>query len=66
MFVFLMHDYLCSVGLGLLYIYGRPIEQGRPLYFCPVISIFYLFFRRLISALDVYHTSTHGVALVQI
>jgi len=46
--------------------YGRP----RPLYFCPVISIFYLFFysspnlsgRRL----DVYHTLTHGVALVQI
>ena len=29
-------------------IYGRPMEEGRPLYFCPVISIF--FFPRLISA----------------
>jgi len=39
----------------------------RTLYFCPVSSSF--FFSRLISAvadLDVYHTSTHGVALVQI
>jgi len=28
--------------------YGRPMQQGRPLYFCPVVSssffIFYLFF----------------------
>ena len=22
--------------------YGRPMEQDRPLYFCPVISIFFL------------------------
>ena len=28
--------------------YGRPMEQGRPLYFCPVVTIF--FFPRLISA----------------
>jgi len=51
--------------------YGRPMEYGRPLYFCPVISIYLLssFFsspdlsgRRS----DVYHTSTHGVALVRI
>ena len=53
--------------------YGRPRPYviGGPLYFCPVVSIFYLlsFFsspnlsgRRL----DVYHTSTHGVALVSI
>jgi len=41
-----------------------------PLYFCPVVSFFYLSFfsspnltgRRL----DVYHTWTHGVALVRI
>ena len=35
--------------------YGRPIEYGRPLYFCPVVSFFYLFFfPRLISvAVDV-------------
>ena len=39
--------------------------------FCPVVSFFVLssFFPRLISVgrrLDVYHTSTHGVALVRI
>jgi len=53
-------------------IYGHLIEWGRPLYFCLVVFIFFLssiFFsspnlsrRRL----DVYHTSTHGVALVRI
>jgi len=46
-----------------------PYVIGGPLYFCPVISIYRLssFFsspnlrgRRL----DVYHTLTHGVALV--
>jgi len=48
--------------------YGRPMEQGRPLYFCPVIS----FFLSLSSPnlrgrrSDVYHTSTHGLALVRI
>jgi len=50
--------------------YGHPMEQGRPLYFHPVVSssIYLLFFsspnlsgRRL----DVYHTSSHGVALVE-
>jgi len=51
--------------------YGHHMEWGRPLYFCPVVSSsFYLlsFFsspnlsgRRV----DVYHTSTHGVALVR-
>jgi len=33
--------------------YGHPMEQGRPLFFCPVISIFFYlstFFPRLISA----------------
>jgi len=47
-----------------------PYVIGGPLYFCPVVSFFFLSFfsspnlsgRRL----DVYHTSTHGVALVRI
>jgi len=34
----------------LLSIYGRPMEQGRPLHFCPVVSFFLLFFPHLISA----------------
>ena len=50
--------------------YGRPMEYGRPLYFCPVVSFDLSFFfpspnlsgRRL----DVHHTSTHGVARLQI
>ena len=46
----------------------RPMESGRALYFCPAISIFYLFSSPNLSGrrLDVYHTSTHGVALVRI
>jgi len=24
-----------------LVLYGRPMEQGRPLYFCPVLSSFF-------------------------
>jgi len=76
-------------------IMGRPIEYGRPLYFCPVVSIylsiflwqpcvadadiiflpcdFYLSSSFIFSSpnlsgrrLDVYRTSTHGVALVRI
>ena len=51
-------------------LYGRPMEYDRPLYFCPVVSFFLSIFfsspnlssRRL----DVYHTSTHDVALVRI
>jgi len=44
---------------------------GGPLYFCPVVSSFFLlsfFSSPNLSRcrLDVYHTSTHGVALVQI
>jgi len=44
---------------------------GRPLYFCHVISIFLLSFFLSSPNLsgrrwDVYHTSTHGVALVRI
>jgi len=41
------------------------------IYFCPVLSsTFYLLIFSLVNLsrrrLDVYHTSTHGVALVQI
>ena len=32
------------------YYYGRPMEYGRPLYFCPVVSSSFFFFPRLISA----------------
>ena len=48
--------------------YGRPMEYGRPLYFCSVVSFFFFFSLPNLSAcrLDVYHTSTHGVALVRI
>jgi len=43
-------------------------QQGRPLYFAPVVSVFLLFSLPILSCcrLDVYHTSTHDVALVQI
>jgi len=36
--------------------------------FYPVVCFFLLFFPRLISAvaMDIYHTSTHGVVLVRI
>jgi len=41
-----------------------------PLYFCPVVSfflsIFFLFFPRLISAATDWMSTTHGVALVRI
>ena len=39
-----------------------------PLYFCPVISIVFFFSSPNLSSrrLDVYHTLTHGVALVRI
>jgi len=44
---------------------------GGPLYFCPVVSIFLLLSYSIFFSspnlsrrrLDVYHTSTHGVAL---
>ena len=46
---------------------------GHSLYFCPVLSFFYLSSIFFYSShnlsgrkLDVYHTSTHGVALVRI
>jgi len=53
-----------------------PYVIGGPLYFCPVVSFYLLlpiFFFFFFSSpnlsghrLDVYHTSTHGVALVRI
>jgi len=51
--------------------YGHPMEQGRPLYFHPVVcSIFFLSFFSSPNLsrhrLDVCHTSIHGVALVRI
>jgi len=60
--------------------YGRPMEYGRPLYFCPVVSssiyllsyILYVLFSSLTVSrrrLNVCHTSTvwkYGVALVGI
>jgi len=61
----------CTTALLLIsYFYGRPMELGRPLYFHPVVCSFSFFFfsspnlsRRRV---DVCHTCTHGVALVQI
>jgi len=47
-----------------------PYEIGRPLYFCPVVTIYLSIFfpspNLSGQRLDVYHTSTHGVALVRI
>ena len=52
-----------------------PYVIGGPFYFCPVVSFFLLllllasfFSSPNLSGhkLDVYHTSTHGVALVRI
>jgi len=45
--------------------------QDRPLYFWPVVSIFFVFYLFSLPnlsgpGLDVCHTSTHGVALVRI
>jgi len=47
-----------------------PYEIGRPLYFCPVVTIFLSIFFSLPNLsgrrFDVYHTSTQCVALVRI
>ena len=67
-----IHHFMPGQPVSELIYYGRP--NGRPLYFQPVISIFLLlsFFFFISSPnlsgrrLDVYHTSTHGVALVRI
>jgi len=58
-------------------IWDLPITEGHsvlvlimPLYFCPVVSFFFFILFSLPNLrdrkLDVYRTSTHGVALVQI
>ena len=49
-----------------------PYVIGQTIIFCPVVSFFFLSFFFLLAynlsgrKLDVYHTSTHGVALVRI
>ena len=66
-FVYFIFDDSCVLFMAALYNRG-------PLYFCPVVSfyllsIFYLLFSSPNLSghrLDVYHTSTHGVALVRI
>jgi len=60
-----------TLGIGPHSSYGRPMDYGRPLYFCPVVSVYlsiFLFFSPILSRrrLDVYHTSTHDVALMRI
>jgi len=44
------------------------MEYGRPLYFHPVVSSIFFFSSPNLSSrrLDVYHTSTHSVALMRI
>jgi len=46
-----------------------PYETGRPLYFCPVVTIFLSIFfsspNLSCRRLDVYHTSTHGSLEIQ-
>jgi len=55
-----VHQYKCSLW--------PPVLQMRTLYFAAVVSIFFLFSSSILSGrrLDVYDTSTHGVALVRI
>jgi len=65
--------FMVAYGIGQTIIFSccgflwSPYGIGSPLYFCPVSSFFFFVFsspnlsgRRL----DVYHTSTHGVAIV--
>ena len=57
---------LYYTNFWLSFYYGRPMEYGRPLYFCPVVSSFFSSPNLSRRRLDVYHSSTHGVALVWI
>ena len=52
-------------GEDLVLVMAALCNRG-PIYFCPVISIYRLFPSPNLSGrrLDVYHTLTHGVALV--
>jgi len=64
----LLSDFLATPMLDkkINHNYGRHAQQMRTLYFGPV-SVFFFSSADLSSCrLDVYHTSTHGVALVQI
>ena len=63
------------VRVTVIIFFMAPYVIGGPLYFCPVFSFylssifFFLFFSSPNLSghrLDVYHTSTHGVALVRI
>jgi len=61
-----------TASISVLTDYGCPMEQGRPLYFCPVVSssVFLSSFfpspNLRARTVDVHHTSTHRVALVRI
>ena len=65
------HEFLLLI-MAALCNSGAIILLPSPLYCCPVVSIFYLLLSFFSShnlsgrRLDVYHTSTHGVALVRI
>jgi len=62
-----------TLGIGPNSVFMAALCNRGPLYFSPVISIFlssifYLFSSPNLSGrrLDIYHTLTHGVALVRI
>ena len=58
------HDAAFSLSAN----YGRHDYRMRTLYFCPVVTVFLFYSSSNLSGrrLDVYHTSTHDVALVRI
>jgi len=65
--------YECRMNSGdelkLRLIMAALCNRGGALYFCPVVSFYLSFFSSPNLSghrLDVYHTSTHDVALVQI
>ena len=64
----LMADGKLTKMFWLLNFYGRPMEYFHPVVFSSFFFFFYLFSSPNLSGhtLDVYHTSTHGVALVRI
>jgi len=67
--VLLISSHFSGAYIKMLQLPFCKSKQGRPLYCCPVVSsIFYLFPSPIVShhRLDVFHISTHGVALLQI
>jgi len=72
------HNKATAMPCSSVWLLWPPYEIGGPLYFCPVVTIFLSFFLSFFLSiffsspnlsgrrLDVYHTSTHGVALVRI